>query len=75
MRNRLFSTSASSAAPLRLLFRLRWLALAGQLLTIGGAVWWLDIALPLLPLLSIVLLLAVFNLLTAWQLHRGQAWP
>ena len=75
MRNRLFSTSASSAAPLRLLFRLRWLALAGQLLTIGGAVRWLDIALPLLPLLSIVLLLAVFNLLTAWQLHRGQAWP
>lgn len=75
MRNRLFLAGGSSAAPLRLLFRLRWLALAGQLLTIAGAVWWLEVPLPVPSLLSIVALLGLFNLFTAWQLRREQSWP
>ena len=75
MRNRLFLAGGSSAAPLRLLFRLRWLALAGQLLAIAGAVVWLEVPLPLPPLLSVVALLALFNLFTAWQLRREQRWP
>ena len=75
MRNRLFLAGGSSAAPLRLLFRLRWLALAGQLLAIAGAVVWLEVPLPLPPLLSVVALLALFNLFTVWQLRCGQHWP
>lgn len=70
MRNRLFSTGSASAAPLRLLFRLRCCAVLGQLLTILGAIWWLDIPLPRVSLLSIVAALAAFNLFTGWQLRR-----
>lgn len=71
MRNRLFSTGSASAAPLRLLFRLRCFAVLGQLLTILGAIWWLDIPLPRVSLLSIVAALAAFNLFTGWQLRRN----
>lgn len=70
MRNRLFSTGSASAAPLQLLFRLRCCAVLGQLLTILGAIWWLDIPLPRVSLLSIVAALAAFNLFTGWQMRR-----
>lgn len=71
MRNRLFSNGSASAAPLRLLFRLRCFAVLGQLLTILGAIWWLEIPLPRVSLLAIVAGLALFNLITGWQLRRG----
>lgn len=56
---------------MRLLFRLRCFAVLGQLLTILGAIWWLDIPLPRVSLLSIVAALAAFNLFTGWQLRRN----
>ena len=49
------------------LIQLRWLALVGQVATILVVQWGLDIALPLPPLLLVLLLLAAFNL--ASRLH------
>lgn len=49
---------------LRLLVQLRWLAVGGQLATILGVHYGLDIRLPLAPMLAALGLLVVLNLLT-----------
>lgn len=70
LRNRIFNATSSALGHLQLLYRLRWLALLGQLATIGVTVLWLEIALPLLPLLSVSGAHLLFNLITGWQLRR-----
>jgi two-component system sensor histidine kinase RegB len=59
------------------LLRLRWVAVVGQLLTIAGAKWLLDVDLRLTPLLAIVAFTAATNLAFAWWLKRlvGGATP
>lgn len=55
------------------LIKLRWAAVAGQLLVIGVVALAFEIALPLLPLLSGVAALVLFNLVAmawAWRGHR-----
>ena len=47
---------------MRQLVQLRWIAVAGQLLTISLVHWGLDIPLPLLPMFGVLAVLAAFNL-------------
>lgn len=54
----------SSAANLRRLFLLRCIAVAGQLAAIVAARSWLEVTLPLMPMLGIIGLIALFNGLT-----------
>ena len=61
------------ADHLRRLLLMRWFAIAGWLALAAAAQPLLDIALPLAPMLAIVLLLAVFNLATRRRLARGGA--
>ena len=61
----------AGADPLKRLLLMRWLAVAGWLALIAGAGPLLDIALPRAPMLGIVLLLAVFNLVTRRRLAQG----
>ncbi len=70
LRNRIFNSASSALGHLQLLYRLRWLALLGQLITIATTSLWLDIRLPLLPLLGIVAAHFLFNLATCWQIRR-----
>ncbi|MFO1381103.1 MAG: ATP-binding protein [Chitinivorax sp.] len=70
LRNRIFNAASSALGHLQLLYRLRWLALLGQLITIATTSLWLDIRLPLLPLLGIVAAHFLFNLATCWQIRR-----
>lgn len=55
---------------MRLLVQLRWLAVGGQLATIGVVHGLMGIALPLVPLLGAVAMLAGINLLSELFLHR-----
>jgi two-component system sensor histidine kinase RegB len=69
---------APDAAPAHLagrlnllhLIELRWLAVGGQLLTIGIAQWLMGVQLPLAQMLTLLLLLAVFNA-ASWVRSRG----
>jgi two-component system sensor histidine kinase RegB len=61
------------ADHLRRLLLMRWFAIAGWLALAAAAQPLLDIALPLVPMLAIVLLLAVFNLATRRRLARSGA--
>ncbi len=70
LRNRIFNAASSALGHLQLLYRLRWLALLGQLITIATTSLWLDIRLPLLPLLGIVAAHFLFNLANCWQIRR-----
>lgn len=70
LRNRIFNAASSALGHLQLLYRLRWLALIGQLATVAVTSLWLDIRLPLLPLLGIIAAHFLFNLATGWQIHR-----
>lgn len=67
-----FASSATDAGRrnMRLLVQLRWLAVGGQLITIGVVHGLMDIALPLLPLLSAVAVLIAINLLSIPLLSR-----
>ncbi|MCC7265932.1 MAG: HAMP domain-containing histidine kinase [Caulobacteraceae bacterium] len=56
------SPEAVSAENMRLLAQLRWVAVAGQLLTVGLVHFALGIALPLAPMLGVVGLLVLANL-------------
>lgn len=58
-------------ATLRRLVLLRWILLAGCLATIGLVPTWLEIPLPMAPLLLVIALLASFNGLTARRQRRG----
>ena len=67
---------ASAAAGLRNLYQLiqlRWIAVVGQLLTITVTHFSLEMPLPLRPMLTIVGVLAVFNLgsLLRWRTQRS----
>jgi len=57
-----------------LLVQLRWIAVGGQLITIAVVHGWLDIPVPLVPLLIAPLLLAAINLLTM-ALLKSSRWP
>jgi two-component system sensor histidine kinase RegB len=54
-----------------LLTQLRWLAIAGQLAAILGAWAWIGNALPIAPMLAILVALAGLNLLTLSLLRKG----
>ena len=55
---------------LRRLFLLRTIIIAGQAVAIAAAVAWLGISLPLVPMVTVIALLALFNLRT-WLRLRG----
>lgn len=63
------------ADHLRRLMLMRWFAVAGWLALVAAAGPLLDIALPLVPMLAILALLAGFNLATRQRLRRGGAVP
>jgi two-component system, sensor histidine kinase RegB len=66
----------SRIGPFALTRTLAWLrlcAIAGQSVAVLVCAWWLDLAIPLLPLLSGIGLLAVFAAFAAWRLT--QPWP
>ncbi|WP_336964188.1 ATP-binding protein [Sphingobium aquiterrae] len=56
-----------------LLIQLRWLAVGGQLVTIAAVQTFMDISLPLAPLLIAPAILAVINLISLPLLHRRAA--
>ena len=55
--------------------RLRWVAVAGQLITIGVAWLPLGVTLPLLPLLAVVVFTGVTNLGLWFWLQRFERFP
>jgi len=62
--------------PLALARTLAWLrlcAIGGQSVAVLVSAFWLHLAIPLLPLLACIGLLAVFSVLAAWRLARS--WP
>lgn len=61
----------ASRHAMTLLIQLRWVAVAGQLLTIAAVRWGLGIPLSLPGLLAAPLLLAGVNLATMGLMHRG----
>lgn len=62
---------ATDAANLKRLFVLRSIAIAGQITVVVIAVKFLSIPLPLIPIMSIIAALALFNLLAWSALQRG----
>ena len=66
-------TRASSRANLRLLIQLRWIAVVGQIVTIGVVHAVMGIALPLMPMLALIGVLIVFNLISLRHWRHGKA--
>ena len=64
------SAEAVATDNMRQLIQLRWLAVAGQLVTVGVVGWWLRVELPLGALLTVVGLLTLANLAGTLLLHR-----
>jgi len=64
---------AITAINLQRLIALRYIAMAGQFLAVWVAITYLNVALPWPPLVSIIVGMAVVNLLTWWRARR--AWP
>ncbi len=64
------SADAASTQNMRQLMQLRWIAVAGQLVTILGVHFGLRVPLPLPPMLGVVALLAIANLVAASLLPR-----
>lgn len=64
------SPQAAVAENMRQLVQLRWIAVAGQLAAILVAHHALDIALPLVPMLSVIAILTLANLVFAVTLRR-----
>lgn len=54
------------------LFWLRWATVAGELLVLAGARLWLDIALPLAPLLGLIALQLVINVATLARMRAAR---
>lgn len=69
MRNSLFS-GQTGHHHLRRLIALRGIAVAAQCLVLGLAYYVLDMRLPWLQLFAVVVMLAIFNLLSWWRLGR-----
>ncbi|MET0216725.1 MAG: ATP-binding protein [Burkholderiales bacterium] len=57
---------------LRRLLQLRWVAIAGQSVTIAGVCYGLDLALPIGPLAAIVAVLALWNAFSWRRLGSGE---
>ncbi len=69
--NRTIADDSAAQANMRQLIQLRWIAAAGQLVTILIVSHGLNLALPLTPMLGIVALIAAFNLASHWAVkHR-----
>lgn len=68
-----FRTSIGPFALTRTLAWLRLCAIGGQSVAVLVAAWWMHLAIPLLPLLLGIGLLAVFGVFAAWRL--GKPWP
>ena len=67
---------AQPTGPFALTRTLAWLrlcAIAGQSVAVLVCAWWMQLGIPLLPLLLGIGLLAVFAVFAAWRL--GQPWP
>ncbi|EIL96056.1 signal transduction histidine kinase, partial [Rhodanobacter thiooxydans LCS2] len=68
--------STQRIGPFALTRTLAWLricAIAGQSSAVLVAAWWMQLAIPLLPLLLGIGLLGVFSVFAAWRLT--QPWP
>jgi two-component system sensor histidine kinase RegB len=68
--------STTRIGPLALARTLAWLrlcAIAGQSVAVLVCAWWMQLEIPLLPLLLGIGLLAVFSVFAAWRLR--QPWP
>ncbi|ETH36242.1 hypothetical protein L546_0733, partial [Bordetella pertussis H897] len=63
-------SGSSALSFLRTLCSLRWLAIAGQAVTIVAVSSVLELDLPLRPLWLGVLVLVAFNLYASWRLRR-----
>ena len=66
----------SRIGPFALTRTLAWLrlcAIAGQSVAVLVSAWWMHLAIPLLPLLLGIGVLAVFAVFAAWRM--GQQWP
>jgi two-component system sensor histidine kinase RegB len=61
----------TGSALLRLLCNLRWLAVAGQALTVAVVTGPMQIALSAAPLWAGIAALAIFNLHATWRVRRG----
>jgi two-component system sensor histidine kinase RegB len=68
--------SSQRVGPFALTRTLAWLrlcAIAGQSVAVLVCAWWMQLQIPLLPLLLGIGLLAVFSVFAAWRL--SQPWP
>ena len=68
--------STTYIGPFALARTLAWLrlcAIAGQSVAVLVCAWWMQLQIPLLPLLVGIGLLAVFSVFAAWRLR--QPWP
>ncbi|WP_174236112.1 ATP-binding protein [Rhodanobacter sp. L36] len=68
--------SVARIGPFALMRTLAWLrlcAIAGQSVAVLVCAWWMQLRIPLLPLLLGIGLLAVFSVFAAWRLR--QPWP
>jgi len=68
-----FRTSIGPFALTRTLAWLRLCAIGGQSVAVLVCAWWMHLAIPVLPLLVGIGLLAVFGVFAAWRL--GMPWP
>ena len=66
------SGAEATRRNLDLLLQLRWLAVTGQLATILAVRFWLDVALPLAPMLGVLAGLALVNIVAA---RTRRWWP
>jgi two-component system sensor histidine kinase RegB len=70
------SRSSMRIGPFALMRTLAWLrlcAIGGQSVAVLVCAWWMQLQIPLLPLLLGIGLLAVFSVFAAWRLRQG--WP
>ncbi|MDN3519086.1 ATP-binding protein [Aquisalimonas lutea] len=65
-------TDIIETTHLRRLIRLRYLVIAGQLVTVLGVHVGLELALPITPMLALIAALAAFNIATQWRLGSGR---
>jgi two-component system sensor histidine kinase RegB len=74
--NAMSHRSVARIGPFALMRTLAWLrlcAIAGQSVAVLVCAWWMQLRIPLLPLLLGIGLLAVFSVFAAWRLR--QPWP
>ncbi|WP_249159119.1 ATP-binding protein [Bradyrhizobium jicamae] len=65
--------AATNRKNMALLIQLRWTAVIGQVVTIGFVQLWLGIALPLVPMASVIVALVALNLVSlAWVRDRAE---